>query len=279
MIRFENLNFKYRRRPVLFDGLSLSLDGGHIHGLLGLNGAGKTSLMKIAMGMLFPKEGACRVLGYESCKRQPAMLADMIFVPEEFYAPDMTIGRYADLYAPFYPAFSHEQFQAYMNELGLCDGEHFNSFSLGQKKKAVLAFALAANTRVLLMDEPTNGLDIPSKAQFRRMLASVATDDRCIVISTHQVRDVEKLIDSVLMLDHGQITLNRSIEEITAKISFCTVPELSGQELYSESSLAGYQVLLPNVDGEPTQIDLELFFNALINNRQAIQNIFNQLNF
>jgi ABC-2 type transport system ATP-binding protein len=276
MIHIDNLNFRYKRRPVLFDGLSLSLEGGRIYGLLGRNGAGKTTLLKITMGMLFPKGGKCRVLGYESQKRQPAMLADMLFVPEEFYAPEMTIRRYVDLYAPFYSAFSHEQFRAYMNELEISDGEHFNSFSLGQKKKAVLAFALAANTRVLLLDEPTNGLDIPSKAQFRRMMASAIADDRCIVISTHHARDVEKLIDAVLLLDNGKMILNRSIDDITAKISFCALPELTGQELYAESTIAGYQALLPNTDGEPTQIDLELLFNAMMSNRQAIQNVFNQ---
>jgi ABC-2 type transport system ATP-binding protein len=276
MIHVENLNFRYKRRPVLFDGLNLLLDSGRIYGLLGRNGAGKTTLLKIMMGMLFPKGGTCRVLGFESHKRQPAMLADMLFVPEEFYAPEMTIRRYVDLYAPFYPTFSHEQFRAYMNELELTDGEHFNSFSMGQKKKAVLAFALAANTRILLLDEPTNGLDIPSKAQFRRMLASVVADDRCVVISTHQVHDVEKLIDSVLFLDNGQMILNRSIEDVTAKISFCTLTELTGQELYAESSIAGYQALLPNTGGEPTQMELELLFNAMMSNRQTIQNIFNQ---
>jgi len=276
MIRIENLNFKYKSRPLLFEGLDLSLESGHIYGLLGLNGAGKTTLLKITMGMLFPKSGICRVLDYESQKRQPAMLADMMFVPEEFYAPDMTIGRYVDVYAPFYPSFSHEQFRAYMNELELRDNEHFKSFSLGQKKKAILAFALASNTRVLLMDEPTNGLDIPSKTQFRRMLASVAADNRCIIISTHQVRDIENLIDSVVILDNGKITLNRSVEEITAKLLFCTIPELTGKELYSERSIAGYKVLLPNIDVEPTQIDLELFFNVAINNCLAVKKIFNQ---
>ena len=275
MIQIENLDFNYGRRPKLFERLSLSLNSGCIYGLLGRNGAGKTTLLKIGMGLLFPKGGNCRVLGYESRERQPAMLADMMFVPEEFYAPDMSIRRYVDLYAPFYPAFSREQFRAYMNEMELSDGEHFNSFSLGQKKRAILAFALAANTRVLLLDEPTNGLDIPAKAQFRRLLASVAADNRCIVISTHQVRDVEKLIDSVVILDNGRITLNRSIEEITGKLSFRIVSDLTGQELYAESSIGGYQALMPNTGEEPTQIDLELLFNATMTNPQAIKDIFN----
>ena len=276
MIHIENLNFRYKHRPVLFDGLNLSLKGGHIYGLLGLNGAGKTTLLKIAMGMLFPKNGSCRVLDNESRERQPAMLADMMFVPEEFYAPDMTISRYVKLYSLFYPSFNHEQFQTYMKELELTECDNFKSFSLGQKKKAILAFALAANTRVLLMDEPTNGLDIPSKAQFRRMLASVATDDRCILISTHQVRDVEKLIDAVIILDNGQITINKSIEEITSKISFHIVTELSGQEIYSENSIEGYRAVLQNNGEEPTQIDLEVLFNAAMSNRQTIQKIINQ---
>ena len=276
MIQVENLIFRYGRRSVLFNGLNFSLGSGRIYGLLGLNGAGKTTLLKIMMGMIFPKGGACRVLGYESSKRQPAMLADMMFVPEEFYAPEMTIRRYVDLYAPFYPAFDHEKFNAYMGELKLSENEHFNSFSLGQKKKAVLAFALAANTRILLLDEPTNGLDIPSKAQFRRMLASAATDNRCIVVSTHQVSDIENLIDAVVILDNGQVALHQSLETITGKLTFDTVPELTGQELYSENSIAGFRVLLHNTNGEDTQIGLELLFNAVITNRQAIHHIFNQ---
>ncbi len=276
MIQIENLNFRYGRRSALFNGLNLSLAGGHIYGLLGRNGAGKTTLLKIMMGMLFPKNGTCRVLGYDSSKRQPDTLADMLFVPEEFYAPEMTIRRYVDLYAPFYPAFSHQQFNAYMNELQLSMGDHFNSFSLGQKKKAVLAFALAANTRVLLLDEPTNGLDIPSKTQFRRMLASVAAGDRCIVISTHQVRDIENLIDAIVMLNNGQIILNKSVEDITAKLSFDIIPELTGQELYAENTIAGYHAVLPNTDGESTQISLELLFNAVMSNQQVIKNIFNR---
>ena len=278
MIHIENLKFKYLHRPFLFQGLNLSLEGGRIYGLLGMNGAGKTTLLKIMMGMLFPKSGTCRVLDCESRKRQPSMLADMLFVPEEFYAPEMTIRRYVNLYAPCYPSFNCEQFQGCMSEMGLSDSEKFSSFSLGQKKKVILAFALAANTRVLLLDEPVNGLDIPSKIQFRRMLASVAGDDRCIVISTHQVREIEQLFDSVVILDNGKIKLNATTEEITAKLSFRTIPDWPEDALYAEHSMAGYQSLLPNTDGEPTQINMELLFNAMLKNGQSIQKMFNRQN-
>ena len=276
MIQIEDLCFRYKKHVRLLDGLSLSMASGCVYGLLGLNGAGKTTLLKIMAGMLFPKSGTCRVMGYDSSERKPAMLADMMFVPEEFYAPSLTICQYVDLYAPFYPQFDHEQFDKYMDELQLKKNQWFNSLSMGQKKKAVLGFALAANTRVLILDEPTNGLDIPSKTQFRRMVASAATDDRCIIISTHQVLDIDKLIDAVIVLDNGKIALNQTVENITGKLAFRTIAELTGQELYSEESVAGYRSIIPNAAGETTQVDLELLFNALISNGQSVQNIFNR---
>ena len=278
MIHVEGLKFRYLQSQLLFDGLDLSLDGGRTYGLLGMNGAGKTTLLKIMMGMLFPKGGVCRVLGLESCKRQPSMLADMLFVPEEFHAPEMTIRRYVNLYAPCYPSFNREQFQAFMDEMRLADGALFSSFSLGQKKKVILAFALAANTRVLLLDEPVNGLDIPSKVQFRRMLASVAGGDRCIVISTHQLREIEQLFDSVVILDNGKMLLNETIDAISAKLSFRTIPELTTDVLYAEPSMAGYRALLPHTDGESAEINMELLFNSMINNGLSIQKMFNRKN-
>ncbi len=276
MIQIEDLSFRYGRRTNLFDGLNLSMTGGHIYGLLGRNGAGKTTLLKIMTGMLFPKTGTCRVLGCDAPKRKPAMLEDVMFVPEEFYAPALTIRQYVDLYAPFYPKFDREQFDMFLDELQLTKNDGFGSLSLGQKKKAILGFALAANTRILILDEPTNGLDIPSKTQFRRMVASLATDDRCIIVSTHQVRDIDKLIDAVIVLDNSKILLNQSVEGITRKLAFRTVAELSGQELYAEESVAGYQAVIPDANDGNTQINLELLFNAVMADRQAVQHIFNR---
>ncbi|MDR3261273.1 MAG: ABC transporter ATP-binding protein [Tannerella sp.] len=275
MVQIENLSFRYGRRSGLFEGLNLSMDSGHIYGLLGRNGAGKTTLLKIMMGMLFPKAGTCQVLGYMSKLRKPAMLSDMLYVPEEFYAPAVSIQRYINLYAPFYPAFDITRFEACLSELQLNKNDHFQSLSLGQKKKVVLGFALAANTRVLLLDEPTNGLDIPSKTQFRRMVAAAADDDRCIIISTHQVRDIDKLIDIVVILDNNQILLNQSVGNITERLSFGITGELTGQELYAEESIAGYQTVTPTAADEATQINLELLFNAAISNQQTFKHMFN----
>jgi ABC-2 type transport system ATP-binding protein len=273
MIQIKDVSFSYGRRAKLFDRLDLSLDSNHIYGLLGRNGAGKTTLLKMMMGMLFPKSGTCHVLGHESRQRKPAMLSDVLFVPEEFYTPTGSIRQHVDLYAPLYPAFDRKQFDAYLDELQLSKSDRFRSLSLGQKKKAILGFALAANTRALILDEPTNGLDIPSKAQFRRMVASTASDDRCIIISTHQVRDIDKLIDSVVIIDNSRVVLHQSVGEITEKLAFNTGSELTGKELYSEDSIAGSLTVSPNT-GEATQINLELLFNAVMLNPEAIRNIF-----
>ncbi|MDR1407817.1 MAG: ABC transporter ATP-binding protein [Tannerella sp.] len=273
MIQIEDLKFRYGRRSTLFDGLNLTLDSGHIYGLLGRNGAGKTTLLKIMTGMLFPEKGACRVMNYESKRRKPSMLCDIMFVPEEFYAPPVTIRRYADLYAPYYPQFDATQFAACLDEMQLDRSDRLHSLSLGQKKKAVLAFALAANTRTLILDEPTNGLDIPSKTQFRRMVASAAADERCIIISTHQVRDVDKLIDAIIILDNSRIVLNQSIGGIAAKLTFDVASELTGKEVYHEESISGYQVIRPD-GGQSTPVNLELLFNAVMANKPAFEQMF-----
>ncbi|MDR1332208.1 MAG: ATP-binding cassette domain-containing protein [Tannerella sp.] len=273
MIHIEDLKFCYGKRARLFDGLSLTMESGHIYGLLGRNGAGKTTLLKIMTGMLFPEKGTCRMMSFESRKRNPSMLCDVIFVPEEFYAPSVSIGCYADLYAPYYPKFDMTQFGVCLDEMQLHKSDHLHSLSLGQKKKAVLAFALAAHTRVLILDEPTNGLDIPSKTQFRRMVAATATDDRCIIISTHQVRDVDKLIDTVIILDDSRIALHQGVGEIAAKLTFGAAFELTGNEVYYEEAISGYQVVKP-CDDRTTPVNLELLFNAVMANKPAFEQMF-----
>ncbi len=275
MIQIENLQFNYGKRSKVFANLDLSLQGGHIYGLLGRNGTGKTTLLKIIMGLLFPKSGNCIVLGDDSSKRKPSILCKMFFMAEEFYTPSFTIEKYKQLYAPYYPHFNHEEFDCYLQEFELMRNAHLQKMSLGQKKKAMLAFAMAANTQILILDEPTNGLDIPSKSQFRRIIASLATENRCIIISTHQVRDIDKLIDSVIILDDREVVLSRDVEDICEKLKFTVAQNLVSEAIYSEESIDGYQTVLQNTDNDYTQLNLELFFNAVIRNKQLVRNIFN----
>jgi ABC-2 type transport system ATP-binding protein len=183
MIQIKNVEFSYSRNSKLFAGLDLSLSPGHIHGILGKNGEGKSTLLKMISGMIFPQKGKIEVLGLEPQKRQPEMLREIFFLPEELPPITLSIENYEKVYAPFYPNFSHEQFQTYLQEFEISSGKsQINKLSYGQKKKVFMAFGLATNTKIVLLDEPTNGLDIPSKAQFRKMTSSALEDERNMII-------------------------------------------------------------------------------------------------
>ncbi|MFP4449265.1 MAG: ATP-binding cassette domain-containing protein [Bacteroidota bacterium] len=275
MVKIENLHFAYPKKPLLFNELSLQLQPGNIYGLLGQNGAGKTSLLKIITGLLYPKDGSCHVLDYESRSRNPNMLTDVYIIPEEFHLPSIRISEFINLNGPFYPSFSYKQFDDYMEEFKLEKNEKLTSLSYGQKKKVLLAFGLATNSRLLILDEPTNGLDIPSKSQFRRILASSLTEERTFVISTHQVRDMESLIDPIIILDDGKIIFNKSMEEIGHNLVFKVVHDEDAENaLYSEDLVSGKAAVLENTDNEETQVNMELLFNAIINKGSNINQVF-----
>ena len=277
MIEVKNLSFGYKKRKLLYKNLNLALPVGSIYGLLGKNGAGKSTLLKNFTGLLFPKHGELFVNGYTPKKRLPSFLETIYFIPEEVYVPSLTINRYKDLFAPFYPLFNEEQFHSYLDLLDVHDKGKLNTLSFGQQKKFILAFALACNTRILLLDEPTNGLDIPSKIRFRKLIASVFTDDKMIFISTHQIRDLDNLIDNVIIVDNGELLLQASITEISSKLSFKIADDLPDDSdvLYAESSLKGYSVVMQNKSGEESKVNLEYLFNAVTENPIKAKSIFN----
>ncbi len=227
MIHIQNLCFGYSKKRLLYNDLTLTIEKGKIYGLLGKNGAGKSTFLKNLSGLLFPSKGSISVSGANPGKRRPSFLQNIYLIPEEVYVPGISISRYIKIFAPFYPRFNPEQLQQYLKEFEVNPQAGLKSLSFGQQKKFVIAFALACNTDVLLLDEPTNGLDIPSKAQFRRLIAGIMNDDRLILISTHQTRDLEHLIDSVLIIDNGNLLLNASMEEINHKLEFRTPSQKS----------------------------------------------------
>ncbi|WP_290796102.1 ATP-binding cassette domain-containing protein [Flavihumibacter sp. UBA7668] len=275
MISIQNIHFKYGGKPV-FKGLSLDLQPGHIYGLLGKNGTGKSTLLRLISGLLFPKEGKLNVLGFEPGKRSPAFLQQVFLVPEEFYLPNISIGQFIQANAGFYPNFSREQFRQYLLEFSIPEGQHLQEMSYGQKKKLLISFGLACNTPILLMDEPTNGLDIVSKSQFRKVMAGSVSNEKCILISTHQVKDLENLIDRITIIDEGGILFDQTIGRITDrlhfKISFDS--EEVRAALYKETSLKGSAIILINEAGEEGRLDLEMLYKAIITNKEAVQRAF-----
>lgn len=274
MIEMKELSFNYRRNKTVFKGLDMQLQRGHIYGLLGKNGSGKSTLLKLLTGLLFPDRGEIKVMGYTPGERCPSFLSELFFIPEEFYLPDMNMKVYARLLAPFYPRFDEGLLEECMHEFDVSAEEKLGRMSYGQKKKALIGLALACNTELLVMDEPTNGLDIPSKGIFRKLISSVADEKRCIAISTHQVRDLESLIDAIMILEESRMLINATTERITERILFKPVEE-GDEVLFEEVSLKGRWGCVLNTNHRDSRLDMELFFNAVLKDPERISEILN----
>jgi ABC-2 type transport system ATP-binding protein len=271
MIEIKTLSFAYPHKPLLFKDLDLTLNKGHIYGLLGKNGAGKSTLLKNITGLAFPAKGSCLFNGVNVANRPVSVLEDIYFIAEELYVPSLTPVQFVANTAGFYPKFSQSDFYHYLKVLDVDLDGVMDKQSYGQQKKAMVAFGLATNTNLLIMDEPTNGLDIPSKVQFRKLIASVLTQDRCIVISTHQVRDLDSLIDTLLVLHEREIVVNQSLDEVVEKLTFGSYPDTEGfPVLYEEESIRGKNAILHNTTGKFSKPDLELLFNAIISGNQSL---------
>ncbi|HVV55408.1 MAG TPA: ABC transporter ATP-binding protein [Mucilaginibacter sp.] len=275
MIQVQGLDFWYKKGKPVFKNLNLSLAPGHIYGLLGKNGSGKSTLLKCISGLSFPAAGRCTINNIESSKRMVDTLENLFFLPEDIYVPSLTPGQFLKNTAAFYPKFSITEFYAYLKMLDVDPEQVMNNMSYGQQKKAMIAFGLATNTGALIMDEPTNGLDIPSKVQFRKLIASVLNEDRCIIISTHQVRDLDSLIDTVLILDDHRIVINSSVDVLTDRLLFGVFENTTGMTVfYEEETIRGKYAIIQNRSGKYSKMDLELFFNAVTSgSSQLIQTL------
>lgn len=274
MIEVTNLTFGYSKKSLLFKNLNLKLEAGHIYGLLGKNGAGKSTLLKNLAGLVYPLEGACKVNGYTAADRLPSFLQELFFIPEEVYLPDVTASRFMKSTAHFYPKFKEEQFFKMLEEFDVPVNSFLKDLSYGQQKKAMIAFGLAANTATLILDEPTNGLDIPSKVQFRKILASALTEERCIIVSTHQVRDLDSLIDTLIVLQDQKIVLNNGLDVISERIQCTTASQANtDQILYTGDSGLGLNTISVNDGSGSGKVDMELLFNAITAGNQSIIDI------
>lgn len=264
MIAIKDLEFGYFKGQNVLNGVSLHFVPGNIYGLFGKNGEGKTSLMKIMSGLLYPRRGTYTLDRVPVTARKANWLQHVFLVPEDFGLPNIPISSYQNINAPFYPNFSKHQFQELIQEFGLRPHLNLGTLSFGQRKKVLIAFALATNTQFLFMDEPTNGLDIPSKSQFRKVMASIATEDKCIVISTHQVRDLYSLINHVMVLDQAKVVFDQSLGAVTDKLWFGKANgERKEGALFSETGLGGKSIL-PKNNLEETEVDLELLFQGIL---------------
>ena len=273
MIKVDNLSFSYGSVPCL-EHISLNLEPGRIYGLLGENGVGKTTLLTLLCGLKKPASGTVSTDGDDPFRRNPSLLRDQYYLPDEV-AP---VNARADVWArdngSFWPAYDHGKFLKAMALFENDPSMKMNAMSAGQLKKTYISFALACNTRYLFLDEPTNGLDIPSKAQFRKAIMSLTGEDSTIVVSTHQVKDLENIIDPIVILDRRDVLLNATVEEITSKLFFDYGTVLNPGSLYSEQLPGGFIQVCHNTTGEDSKINVEALFNAVHAHKELIKGLF-----
>ena len=279
-LSISNLSFRYAsRRPLVLDDISLSFSEGGVCGLLGPNGAGKSTLLYLIAGLLKPTSGSVRFDSIPTFQRRPTVLSQIFLVAEEPTLPRMSLKDYVRLYACFYPEFNNEILQDALNEFNMTVPDRLDSLSMGQKKKIILAFALATSTPVLLMDEPTNGLDIPGKAAFRRLVARYASEEKLFLISTHQVRDLDTLLDRVIIMDSNHIILNESFYDLQQLFAFpINTPSTPAEAILSIPSIGGFNSIMPNIDDDETDVNLELLFEAAIRHTDAVKRVLTKSN-
>lgn len=277
MIAFKDVCFSYRRNIPVLSNLSLQIEPGTVCGLLGRNGVGKSTMLYLTAGLLRPRSGQVLCNGYIPSDRQVNFLNDIFIVPEEFDLPPITLDEYVRINSVFYPKFNLDLMHSILEIFALPGNINLGALSLGQKKKAFLSFALACNTSILLLDEPTNGLDITAKRMFRAAITAAMTDDKTIIISTHQVYDVENILDHVVIADNNRILLNRPMIDIQTKLRFGYTqdPEQAKSALFSIPMPGGFNVVefLDDPDRE-TEVNLETLFELTNSNPDLINQLF-----
>lgn len=267
MVETKNLSFYYNKEEALFNNFTFEQDEGNIIGLLGKNGSGKSTLLNLLAGLLNPKSGTVKVNGFTPYKREPQFLTDIFLVNDVPYFPALSVASYTKVFSPFYKNFDSSKMNTILEKFEIKWTDKLHKISHGQQKKIIIAFALATNCKLLLLDEPTNGLDIPSKSIFRKVLVSSIEKDQLVIISTHQVKDVETIIDKIVILNEGEIVFEKDIINISETLQFLKLPSVSNVSniIYKEKCLEGYNVIVSTDNNEETAIDIELLFNAITN--------------
>ena len=275
MITIKDLAFRYGAAPVL-KNITMTLEEGRIYGLLGENGVGKTTLLTLLCGLKSVDTGSIDTDGHDPYDREPSFLSNQYYLSDEVPALNMSALDYAKNYGKFWENFDMAKFVEIMGVFEIDPSMKMTKMSFGQLKKSYISFALACNTKYLYMDEPTNGLDIPSKAQFRKAVTKYTREDSVVLISTHQVRDLENIIDPIIILDRQDVLLNATVEEISEKLYFDYTSEKIENALYCEMIPGGSIQVALNATGAESKVNLEALFNTVHQHKELIKGIFNK---
>lgn len=273
MINIENISFSYGNNTVL-KNITMNLEEGRIYGLLGENGVGKTTLLTLLCGLKKVRSGKIEIDGYVPYERKPSFLSLEYFLSDEVAKMPMKAERFAENYGKFWTGFEMYKFREIMQVFETETDQRMDAMSFGQLKKTYISFALACNCRYLFMDEPTNGLDIPSKAQFRKAVTRYTSEQATLLISTHQVRDLENIIDPIIILDRKDVLLNASLAEIADKLIFDYSGEKHPDALYSETTPGGSVQVMLNTGDDESKVNIEALFNTVHLHKELIKGLF-----
>lgn len=198
------------------EGIDLQVKQGFVTGLIGANGAGKSTLIKLMMGMLLPQSGEIRLFG-KSLQDAEAEIKERIgYVADDcnFYE-HLTVGAMRGIYAPFYRRWDEGQFRRYLDRFELSPKARIKSLSKGMRMKLSLALALSHQAELLIMDEPTAGLDPVFRRELLDLLADLMLDERkTILFSTHITTDLDRVADYIAYLNRGKLVFNESKEQV-----------------------------------------------------------------
>jgi ABC-2 type transport system ATP-binding protein len=277
MILVNNIRYRYPRGALVYNNFSFTLKENAVYGLFGKNGEGKSTLLKLLAGLIFPQQGSIEVDGFIPGERSPAFLEDIFYLSEEFTAPALKGELFCRRYAPFYRNFSLQFYKRCLNAFNVSETLMLSALSFGQRKKFFIAFALAAGCRYLFLDEPTNGLDIPSKAVFRTLLLERFKKNNFItLVSTHQAHDLEGVVSAFIMLDSNKIISNNNLDVFYESFHIEQHGEKPAAALYAELKADGYRCLMPGRAADSLgRPDLETLFNALLVNGEAVRQALN----
>lgn len=194
------------------DGLNLSLESGQIVGLLGPNGSGKTTLIKLISGLLTPTSGEILIDGKKPGKETKALVS---YLPERCALPEwMKISELVQMYSEFFSDFDEGKAYAMLYDLSIDLKKTYKSLSKGNREKVQLILCMSRNARLYCLDEPIGGVDPAARDYIIRTILQNYCEDSTVIISTHLIRDIEGVIDRVLFLKNGHITLNSTVDEI-----------------------------------------------------------------
>ena len=211
IVQISGLNKSYGYKQIIKD-MNLNLEGGKIIGLLGPNGSGKSTLIKILGGVLKPDSGNVTIDGKQIGIDTKRIVS---YLPERTYlGPSLKVREAISMFDDFYEDFKTERAEEMLNRLNINLNDTIKSLSKGTREKVQLVLVMSRDALVYLLDEPMGGVDPAAREYILKTILSNYNENACVIISTHLISDVEKVLDQVLFIQNGNVILNSTVDEI-----------------------------------------------------------------